>query len=282
MALRRTIEAELTANGDNKISEEYNRPRDDLQMSTCDGVGTFDCSSTEMSESESRQGPESIRSPSNDPSCLPPTASMVSLQLFPSSEPEIPDYLEESSMATPHHNRVEPLNVRDLPRAAGTRLHMNRLRNGHDDSTNDYGDVIPANAGEAPPSSPAESDTPSLSQLVRGHAPGIGVELDSSLAKEFPSSSALDQELKEDQIVPCKGAGVRFTKEADPVIKRSKRRIESSQKAGPGEARSCKRRRKRYSPGLSESTGVGAVDEHVAPSMASDSWLSSATRAILD
>ncbi|KAG7423355.1 hypothetical protein Forpi1262_v015294 [Fusarium oxysporum f. sp. raphani] len=80
---------------------------------------------------------------------------------------------------------------------------------------------------------------PSLSQLVPDHVAGIGVELDSSLAKEFPSSSALDKELKEDQIVPCeegepvvhkrKEAGVPFTKEADPVIERSKRRIDSSQ-----------------------------------------------------
>ncbi|KAG7423356.1 hypothetical protein Forpi1262_v015296 [Fusarium oxysporum f. sp. raphani] len=78
MALRRTIEAELAANGDNTISEVDNRPRDALQMSTCDGAGTFDRSSIGMSESESHQAPESIRSPSNDPSCITPTASMVS------------------------------------------------------------------------------------------------------------------------------------------------------------------------------------------------------------
>ncbi|ENH65031.1 hypothetical protein Focb16_v005912 [Fusarium oxysporum f. sp. cubense] len=202
MALRRTIKAELAWNGENRISEVDNRPQGALQTSICDVVSTFDCSSIEMPEPKSQLVPESIGSLSNDPSCIAPTASMVSLPLFPSSGPVIPCSLEPSR--------------------------------GHDLTISDSEGMTINKAGEAPVSSPAESDMSSFSQLGADDVATIGFELDSSLAREFPSSSALEEELKKDQS-PCekidsvvdKGAGVWFTEEADPVIRGSKRHIDS-------------------------------------------------------
>ncbi|KAG4279539.1 hypothetical protein FPRO04_13639 [Fusarium proliferatum] len=189
MALRRTIKAELAQNGENRIPEVDNRSQDALQISNCDRVSTFDCSSIEMPEPKSQLVPESIWSPSNDPSCIAPTASMVSLPLFASSRREILDCLDDS--------------------------------HGYDDTASGYEDVVLAKAGEAPTSSPAESDVSSFLQFVPSHVEGIYFELDSSLVEEFPSSSALEKELKEHQS-PCERI------ESGPVIRGSKRRIDSS------------------------------------------------------
>ncbi|KAG4269035.1 hypothetical protein FPRO04_12312 [Fusarium proliferatum] len=196
MVLRRTIEAELARNREKRISEVDNLSQGAVPLSTCSEVSTCYCSSIEMPEPQYQQVHES-----NDPSCNAPTGSMVSLALFPSSGPVIPCSLEPSR--------------------------------GHDLTIKYSEGMAISKAGDAPLSSPANSD---MSSFLFGadDLANIGFELDSSLAREFPSSSALEEELKRDQ-GPCEkldsvvdnGGGVWFIEEADPLIRGLKRDINS-------------------------------------------------------